>query len=145
MKISSRVDYAISCLIVIAAETDSQKPISVKHIAEKEDIEVDYVEQLLIVMKRAGILQSRRGVKGGYLLAREAEEITAFDIVRSFEGEVLELVCFRAKGRRSACIHLADCEVRSFWNGLRGCIQTYLEKTTLEELVALRAKEKKKG
>lgn len=145
MKISSRVDYALSCLLVIAAQDESERPTSVKYIAEQEKIEVDYVEQLLIVMKRAGILKSLRGVKGGYLLARPAGEITAFDIVRSFEGEVLELVCFRAKGRRSTCIHLADCEVRSFWTGLRGHIQEYLEQTTVTDLLALRQKEKMKG
>jgi len=144
MKISSRVDYALSCLIVIADNYNSQKPIPVKTIAECEHIEIDYVEQLLIIMKRAGILKSVRGIRGGYLLAHPPYEITTYEVLKAFEGEVLELVCFRKKGRRSTCIHVENCEVRSFWNGLGKQIETYLRANTLEKIVRLRRKEKKR-
>jgi len=145
MKVSSRVDYALSCLIVIASEYKSQKPVPVKIIAEREHIEVDYVEQLLIIMKRAGILKSVRGVKGGYLLADSPETVTAYDVIKAFEGEILELVCYRKKGRKSLCIHLDHCEVRSFWTGMQSTLETYLKNSTLATLVALRKKEKRKG
>lgn len=145
MKVSSRVDYALSCLIIIGAAYESRKPVPVKCIAEIENIEVDYVEQLLIIMKRAGILKSVRGVKGGYLLADAPEKITAYDVIRAFEKEVLELVCYREKGRKSPCIHLEDCEVRSFWTGMRTVMETYLHNNTLATLIALRAREKRRG
>jgi Rrf2 family protein len=141
MKISSRVDYALSCLIVIANEYDSRKPVPVKCIAESEKIEVDYVEQLLIIMKRAGILKSVRGIHGGYLLAKTPSQISAYEVVKAFDGEILELVCFRKKGRRSTCIHISNCEIRSFWNGLGEHIERYLVSNTLDKLVRLRQNE----
>ena len=143
MKVSSRIDYALSCLLDVAEQYDTKKPISVTNIAEREGLEVDYVEQLLIIMKRAGILKSVRGAKGGYMLASAPHRISAYDIVKAFEGEILELVCYRKKGRRSKCVHLHCCEVKKFWLGLGDAIEKYLENNTLEELLKLRKKEKK--
>jgi Rrf2 family protein len=144
MKVSSRVDYALSCLVIIAREHASQKPVPVKFIAESEHLEVDYVEQLLIIMKRAGILKSVRGVKGGYLLARSPEELTTYHVLAAFEGEILELVCFRQKGRKTACIHLETCEMRNFWHGMRRVIEEYLKANSIASLLALRNREKGK-
>ena len=145
MKVSSRVDYAMSCLIVIAQEHDKGIPVPVKKVAAREALEVDYVEQLLIQLKRAGILKSVRGIKGGYLLTRDPEDITTLEILRAFEGEILELVCFRKKGRKSACIHLEECELRRFWIEMGEVMEEYLARNTLRYLVELRAKEKTKG
>lgn len=141
MKVSSRVDYALSCLIHLAENYNTLHPVSVKYIAEKEELEDDYVEQLLIILKRAGIVLSKRGVTGGYFLADAPDKVTTLEVIRAFDGEVLELVCFRKKGRRKTCIHLKNCEVRTFWTGLSDCISKYLSNQTLACLLELRKKE----
>ena len=70
MKISSRVDYALSCVLHIVEQYGKNTPVSVKYISQQESLDIDYVEQLLITLKKAGILKSVRGIKGGILLAR---------------------------------------------------------------------------
>jgi len=142
MKVSSRVDYAFSCIIIIAEKYRQKEPISVKYIAKRERLAADYVEQLLITMKRAGILKSVRGMRGGNLLAKAPRNISTFDIVRAFEGDILELVCLRTKGRQRKCIHLNRCQIKKFWLGLRKAMETYLHHKTLDQLLLLRKKER---
>ena len=91
-------------------------------------------------MKRAGILKSARGRIGGYSLAASPHKITARDVVLAIEGEILGLVCFRQKGRRNRCIHLSDCQIRDFWNGLRDNMEGFLKDHSLERLLQLRKK-----
>lgn len=141
MKISSRLDYALSCILRIADRYNEKRIVSIKEICEKERLEFDYVEKLLISMKRGGILKSIRGRSGGYVLAFPPDRISVKDVVIAVEKDVLELVCFR-KGRRRRCVHLDDCKVRRFWFGLKEVIGSFLEKHTLRQLLDLRRKEK---
>lgn len=141
MKISSRVDYALSCIVYVAQFYESKKPVTVKAVAEHECLDSDYVEQLLIHLRKAGILKSIRGAKGGYVLRRAPHDIHALEIIRAFDKEILELVCYRKKGRKQPCVHLDECNIRSFWLGLGKTIETYLNEKTLYDLVLLRSKE----
>ena len=142
MKISSRLDYAISCAVHIADTYYKKRPASVSHIAEKECIEPDYAEQLLIKMKRAGILKSIRGPAGGYVLKSSPSKITAAEVVKAVENNILEPVCFRKKGRRKKCVHLTDCKIRILWLGLADVMEDHLESYSLKKLLSLRKKEK---
>lgn len=143
MKVSSRVDYALSCLIHLNDSFADSQAVSVKKIALAEGLEADYVEQLLMIMKRNSIVASKRGVRGGYYLERDPRLIKAVEIIRAFDGEVLELVCFRKKGRRKNCVHLGNCQVRKFWHGLGDVITDYLESFSVYDLAKLRKLEKK--
>ncbi|NQT94954.1 MAG: Rrf2 family transcriptional regulator [Candidatus Omnitrophica bacterium] len=142
MKINSRLDYALSCAIRIADKYKEKKPVSVASISAKERIDSDYVEQLLICLKRAKILKSVRGPGGGYMLAKAPNKILAKDIVLAVEREVLELICYRQKGRRVKCIHSSDCKVKGFWLGLKEKMESYLVTYSLKDLVLLRRKQK---
>ena len=142
MKVSSRVDYAVSCAVRLTDKYQAKRPVSVAYISDKEKIEPDYVEQILISMKRSGILKSIRGVSGGYVLARPPHRITAKDIILSIEKNILEPVCFRQKGRRKKCVHLDDCKLRFLWEGLREEMEDYLKLYTLKDLLAARKREK---
>ena len=142
MKISSRLDYALSCVLRIADKYDEKKPISVSEVAKKEKLETDYVEQLLIAMKKQGILKSVRGAGGGYILALPPNKTTVDMIVKAIDREILEFVCFRKRGRRKKCIHIDDCRIRSLWSDFKGCMESFLKKRSLEELLRLREKEK---
>ncbi|MFA5370119.1 MAG: Rrf2 family transcriptional regulator [Candidatus Omnitrophota bacterium] len=142
MKISSRLDYALSCAVILADRYEQDKPTPVGLIAKRECIEYDYVEQLLRALKRSGIVKSARGSKGGYVLSRRPVEITAMDIVSAVEKSVLQLVCERPRARRRRCVHFDDCRVKGLWLGLRAVIGDYLKLYTLKGLLLLRRKEK---
>jgi Rrf2 family protein len=142
VKISSRLDYALSCAIVLADMYEKNKPTPVAYIAKRECIEYDYVEQLLRALKKAGLVKSTRGVNGGYMLSRPASEISAKDVMLAIEKNSLQLICDRKKARRKNCIHFDDCKVRGVWIGLRHKIENYLKDYTLKGLLALRKKER---
>lgn len=143
MKVSSRVDYALSCAIRIAEKYGSKKPVAVRQVADDEKLAYDYVEQLLIAMKKAGILKSVRGKIGGYMLSKEPSKISAADVVKAIDKNILEPVCFREKGRRKKCSHFYKCKIRGLWLQLRDNMETFLDCYTLDELVALRKKERR--
>ena len=142
MNISSRLDYALSCAIVLADMYEKNKPTPVAFIARKECIEYDYVEQLLRAIKKAKLVKSVRGVKGGYILLKSPSEISVKDIMIAIEKNSLQLVCERQKARRKDCIHFNDCRVKGVWFGLRENIENYLKNYTLKGLLVLRKKEK---
>jgi Rrf2 family protein len=142
MKISSRLDYALSCAVILADMYEKNRPTPIALIVQRERIEYDYVEQILRALKRANIVKSTRGVNGGYTLARPPGEITAKDIVIAMEKSSLQLVCERERARRKNCVHFDDCRVKVLWLGLRGNIENYLNNYTLKGLLVLRKKEK---
>ena len=87
---STRGDYAARALLSLALH-GSERPTSVKEIAERTGLPQPYLEQILLAVKGAGLVHSKRGVGGGYVLARSADEITLADIVAAVEGPQLPL------------------------------------------------------
>lgn len=141
MKISSRLDYALSCVLRVADAYGRKRAVPVREISRKEKLEPDYVEQLLMAMKRGGIVRSIRGRMGGYALSGPPETISVKGVVKAIERDTLELVCFRKKGRRNKCVHLDDCKVRVFWIDMKKDMESFLDSYSLKELLDLRKKE----
>jgi Rrf2 family iron-sulfur cluster assembly transcriptional regulator len=90
VKVSTRGDYAARALLSLALHS-SERPTSVKQIAERTNLPQPYLEQILLAVKGAGLVISKRGVGGGYVLARPAEEITLAQIIDAVEGPQLPL------------------------------------------------------
>lgn len=88
MELSAKVEYALLSLLELASHSVPDNPLKVSEIAAKQNIPERYLEQVLMSLRRGGIVQSLRGAKGGYVLAREAWKITLLDIVLSIEGEL---------------------------------------------------------
>lgn len=88
MELSAKAEYALLSLLELASSPIKESPLKVSEIAAKQGIPERYLEQVLMSLKRGGIVQSLRGAKGGYVLAREAWRITLLDIVLSIEGEL---------------------------------------------------------
>lgn len=86
MELSCKTKYALLALLELAANHQTQDPIQIRQIAEKQDISDRYLEQLLATLRRGGLVKSQRGAKGGYLLARDPWHITLLDIVNCLEG-----------------------------------------------------------
>ncbi len=87
LTITSKSPYAVRALAELA-RTGSAGPVPIGEIARRRDIPVQFLEGLFATLRRAGILQSQRGVKGGYSFARPAEEVTVLDVVEALEGRL---------------------------------------------------------
>lgn len=124
---STRGDYAARALLSLALH-GSDQPTSVKEIAERTNLPQPYLEQILLTAKGAGLVRSKRGVGGGYVLARAPEEITLADIVGAVEGPSLPLA-----GHPDHCE--GHCVLQEVWACVEEETRRQLEKVTLADLV----------
>ncbi len=127
MKVSTRGDYAARALLSLALHGEA-RPTSVKEIAERTKLPQPYLEQILLAVKGAGLVHSKRGVGGGYVLARPLAEITLADIVAAVEGPAPTL----AQGHDHCEGH---CVLQEVWVQLDDETRTVLSRVTLAELV----------
>lgn len=132
MMISTKGRYAMRLIIDIADHEDGG-PVSLKEVANREDMPVKYLEQLVRPLTRDGILRSVRGQRGGYLLARSASDISAGDILRCVEGSIAPVACL---SQQTVCPRKDACTTFSFWQGLDAAIDSYVDSVALEQLRA---------
>lgn len=131
MLISSKGRYALRLMIYIAAFGDEEGKIALREVAEREDISLKYLEQLVRPLMHAGLLRSVRGKGGGYMLAAPASEIRAGDILRAAEGTTAPVAC---EGIDGDCRRADLCSTVRFWTGLDEVIERYVDGVTLEDL-----------
>lgn len=133
MKLSKRGEYGLKALIELAAN-DSEEVIRIRELAEREQIPLKFLEQILLALKNAGLLQSRRGVNGGYYLARPAEEITLGQVVRTLDGPVAPIRCVSQMAyERCVCLDENTCGLRLAMLDVRNAIADVLDNTTLAD------------
>src|SRR3989338_4890754 len=131
MKITAQEEYGLRCLLQLAKFPQGQV-VSVKEIAGKEGLSHAYVEKLLRILSRAGLVHSMRGLKGGYVMNRPASSVMLGEVVRALGTvENTEHICRSFTGQEAACVHFSDCGIRSVWSGLTTYIQRFLDQTTL--------------
>jgi Rrf2 family protein len=128
MKLSTRGEYGLLALVDLAAQKEG--PVQVSQIAQRQGIPKQYLDQLMLLLRKAGFVASARGRQGGYSLARPASEITLFDAVAALEGPVKN-VNFLSKGRRRL---VARAVLRVFWEELSLCSIEKLRAKTLEDI-----------
>jgi len=135
MKISAQEEYGLRCLLQLARSPVGQI-VTVKEIAQKEALSPAYVEKLLRLLARAGLVHSLRGLKGGYVLNRSAEQISLGEVVRAL-GQVPSTghICQQFTGTQDTCVHISNCGIRSVWSGLTSYIQNFLDQTRLASLL----------
>ena len=138
MKLSTRTRYGMRAVLELA-ENYGKGPIQLKTIAQRQEISAKYLEQLMTILKSAGIVNSVRGSKGGYLLAKAPEQIKLSDIFRCLEGPVVTVECVE---NESYCTRTNDCVARQIWAEVQKAIMEVLQSKTLQNLVD-RAKDKK--
>lgn len=131
MLISSKGRYALRLMIYIAAFGDAGGKIALREVADREDISLKYLEQLVRPLMQAGLLRSVRGKGGGYALARPASEVRAGDILRAAEGTTAPVAC---EGLDGGCNRADLCSTVRFWTGLDAVIETYVDGVTLADL-----------
>jgi len=111
-------------------------PVALGDLARQEDLPLPYLEQIAGHLRRAGLVTSRMGVKGGYALARRPETISMADIVRSLEGSLAPVSCLAEGGGPGECTHAdTPCSAHAFWERLQGTITDTLQSVTVADLM----------
>lgn len=136
MKVSTRGDYASRALLSLALHLGEDGPTSVRDIAERTGLPQPYLEQILLALKGAGLVRSKRGVGGGYVLARDPTEITLTDILSAVDGPIVA-GDFGEPHQNGACDHEGQCVVIAVWADVGEHMRRYLSKTTLADIVAM--------
>ena len=131
MKLSTRGRYGIHAMYDLAIHADCG-PQSIKAIAEREGIPEAYLEQLIAVLKREGLVTSLRGAQGGYLLARAPGEITVGDVLRALEGSLCLVECL---DEEDACGKACACPSRIVWMKLRDGLKAIVDGITLRDMI----------
>lgn len=132
MKVSTRGDYASRALLSLALH-EGEGPTSVRDIAERTGLPQPYLEQILLAAKGAGLVRSKRGVGGGYVLARPPSEITLAQIVAAVDGPI-QAGDFGAPHTDGACDHEGQCVLLSIWGDVGRKMRALLEAYTLDDL-----------
>lgn len=131
MRVSAKADYAVRAAAELAAADEG--PVKGEKLAEAQDIPLQFLEHILLELKHHGIVRARRGAKGGYWLARPANEVTIADVVRAVEGPIADVQSTppEAIEYRGNSEHL-----REVWVAVRASLRSVLEEVTLANLVA---------
>ena len=132
MRISTKGDYATRALQDLALHYD-QGPIAIEKIASRQGLPVRYLEQLLLTLKRAGFLLSKRGVNGGYSLAKPPARITLGDILRTVDGPIEAIYCLDQPPREE-CARETDCVLRDVWSEVGRAVSAIVDHTTLQDI-----------
>lgn len=117
--------------MVELAKHRSVRPLLVRTISENQDVSKKYLENLLIVLKNAGLIRSLRGARGGYVLAKSPEQITAYDIMVALEGSINFIDC---TADPAICDRVGDCTMHEMWLRARDAFIAEMKKTTLADL-----------
>ncbi|MFV0496695.1 MAG: RrF2 family transcriptional regulator [Candidatus Fimivivens sp.] len=131
MKISTKGRYALRVMVDLAGH-DPGAVISLRDISQRQGITLKYLEQIIPLLSRAGLLKSVRGSNGGYRLTRPAQKYTAGEILRAVEGGLVPVACL--EDEPNCCTRCHDCKTLPFWQGLARLIDDYVDNVTLADL-----------
>jgi Rrf2 family iron-sulfur cluster assembly transcriptional regulator len=135
VKVSTRGDYASRALLSLALHGATTQPTSVRDIADRTGLPQPYLEQILLALKGAGLVRSKRGVGGGYVLARPPEEISLAQIVAAVDGPIVA-GDFGEPHENGACDHEGQCILLAVWSELGEQIRNQLQSLSLADMVA---------
>jgi Rrf2 family cysteine metabolism transcriptional repressor len=136
MKITTQGDYALRCILSIARAGDAA-PVPISRIVEEERLPEDYIEQLLLKLRRRKIIKSVRGFHGGYLLERHPADLTILEVLVAVEGQAFEVICSHKRRRHTHkdCLDHEGCAFQGVWKGLKERIEGYLGSITIASLL----------
>jgi Rrf2 family protein len=135
MQLSTVGRYALRAMVDLAIHRD-QQPVQRADIAARQEISAPYLAHLLLKLKRADLVKTIRGPGGGYLLARDPEQITAGDVLRAVEETLSPVFCVAdaLEGQQKVCHRADGCPTHWLWGQLGDAIHQVLDSTTLTEL-----------
>ncbi len=134
MRFSNREQFALRAMVEFARRHGGGLT-SLVEIAEAQGISLSYMEQVVAPLRRANLLESKRGVHGGYLLARPPAEITTGDVIKAVKGPLVPIRCLIDDDSVEDCIREAQCETRAVWQKVHDRLEEALNSITLADLV----------
>lgn len=134
MRITTLAEYGVICALHLAKRV-GEGPVTGREIAEGERLPVDYVEQIMLRMRRAGIVKSTRGAHGGYALARAAEDVSVRDVIAASELQTFDLHCVTHPVEEERCSSSHMCSIRPVWMLLQQKIDNVLDGVRLSDLL----------
>ena len=134
MRITTLAEYGVICALHLARRAD-EGPVTGREIAELERLPGDYVEQILLRLRRAGIVRSTRGARGGYVLARAPEEVSIRNVIEASETTTFDLHCVSHPVGEERCSSSHNCSIRPVWMLLQRKIDDVLEGVRLSDLL----------
>lgn len=133
MKISTKGRYGLRALIDLAQYSEIE-PVSINSIATRQAISERYLEQLMTLMKKAGLIKSIRGAGGGYVLAKDMGEISVGDVLRALEGNLQPVEC-AAFSQEDSCEASGGCVTKYVWQRINESINKTVDEISLKQLV----------
>ena len=133
MRVSTRGDYACRALLSLALHAGDNSPTSVRDIAERTGLPQPYLEQILLALKGAGLVRSKRGVGGGYVLAKAPSDIRLSEIISAVDGPIT-LGDFGQPHQDGSCDHEGQCVLLAIWDVAGQHMREHLDAYTLENI-----------
>ena len=134
MRITTQAEYGLICALHLARRIDDG-PVTGREIAAQERLPGDYVEQIMLKLRRSGIVKSTRGAHGGYALARQPDEISVHDVISAAEHSTFEVHCTSHPVEEARCSSSHDCSIRPVWMLLQRRIDDVLQGVRLSDLL----------
>jgi Rrf2 family protein len=134
VRITTQAEYGLICALHLARRL-SDGPVTGREIATMERLPADYVEQIMLKLRRAQIVKSTRGAHGGYHLSRSPEEISVRDVIAASEHSTFEVHCTSHPVEEERCASSHDCSIRPVWMLLQRRIDDVLESVRLSDLL----------
>ena len=137
MRLTKRGEYALRALIDLGMAQETGRPmLQIAEVAQKENIPIKFLEAILVELKEAGYLESKRGKNGGYFLAQPMDKIRIGDVVRKLEGPLAPIACVSQNFyERCSCPDEAHCGLRMLMLDVRNAIANILDRYTLAQTV----------
>lgn len=133
MKLSTKGRYGLKAMFDLALNY-GEGPIALNNIAERQNISVHYLEQLIATLRKAGLVKSVRGAQGGYMLGDRPENITVGDVLRILEGPIAPSDCV-IQDEDSECTKANCCITRTIWERIKFSIEEVIDSITLKNMV----------
>jgi Rrf2 family protein len=135
VRITTWAEYGVICALHLARRA-ADGPVTGRDIAASERLPADYVEQILLRLRRADVIKSTRGARGGYMLSRPASEVSIRDVIHASELETFDLHCVSHPIGEDRCAASHSCSIRPVWVMLQRKIDDVLEGVHLSDLLA---------
>jgi Rrf2 family protein len=132
MKVTAKGEYATQAVLYLALQYPGV--LTIHDIAQRHHIPLKYLEQILLELKRGGVLESKRGVNGGYTLARAPEEISVGEVLRIVDGAFAESSCLHNEAMGGVCVEGQSCGLKQTWRDVQGAVEKILFATTFEDV-----------
>ncbi len=134
MRLSTKGEYASRAMLELARHYE-EKPLHIRDISKAQDIPQRFLEQILLQLKRAGYLRSRKGPNGGYTLSRPPAEINVAEVIRVMDGPLAPIDCVSVTAHE-ACPHEDTCTLKWLWKDVRDAVAEIMERTTFAHLAS---------